>query len=54
MMVCHVGDTAVALIKAGAETDKKDLDGQLALDLAPDRDVCLTQAYPQVSLPKLI
>ncbi|KAK3363023.1 ankyrin repeat domain-containing protein [Lasiosphaeria hispida] len=33
------GDTAVALLKAGAETDKKDMDGCLALDLAPDRDV---------------
>ncbi|KAK0730760.1 ankyrin repeat domain-containing protein [Lasiosphaeris hirsuta] len=33
------GDTAVALLKAGAETDKKDIDGCLALDLAPDRDV---------------
>jgi hypothetical protein len=35
------GDTAVALLKAGAETDKKDMDGFLALDLAPDKDVCL-------------
>ncbi|KAK3383647.1 ankyrin repeat-containing domain protein [Lasiosphaeria ovina] len=33
------GDTAVALLKAGAATDKKDADGCLALDLAPDRDV---------------
>lgn len=33
------GDTAVALLKAGAETDKKDGDGALAFDLAPDRDV---------------
>ena len=34
-----VGDTAVALLKAGAATDKKDADGNLALDLAPDREV---------------
>lgn len=33
------GDTAVALLKAGAETDKKDSDGFLALDLAPDAQV---------------
>ncbi|PQE25546.1 ankyrin repeat domain-containing protein [Rutstroemia sp. NJR-2017a BBW] len=33
------GDTAVALLKAGAETDKKDADGFLALDLAPDKQV---------------
>jgi len=33
------GDTAVALLKAGAETDKKDVDGMLALDLAPDSQV---------------
>ncbi|KAM3074109.1 putative ankyrin-repeat protein [Clarireedia jacksonii] len=33
------GDTAVALLKAGAETDKKDVDGFLALDLAPDKQV---------------
>ncbi|TLD14893.1 hypothetical protein PspLS_10867 [Pyricularia sp. CBS 133598] len=33
------GDTAVALLKAGAETDKKDADGNLAIDLAPDREV---------------
>jgi ankyrin repeat protein len=33
------GDTAVALVKAGAETDKKDSDGKLALELAPDAQV---------------
>lgn len=33
------GDAAVALLKAGAETDKRDLDGNLALDLAPDKEV---------------
>ncbi|KAL8666607.1 MAG: hypothetical protein Q9202_001405 [Teloschistes flavicans] len=30
------GDTALVLLKAGAETDKKDMDGHLAIDLAPD------------------
>jgi 26S proteasome non-ATPase regulatory subunit 10 len=34
-----VGDTAVALLKAGAETDKRDTDGFLAIDLAPDKEV---------------
>ncbi|KAI0141294.1 ankyrin repeat-containing domain protein [Pestalotiopsis sp. NC0098] len=33
------GAAAVALIKAGAETDKRDADGHLALDLAPDKEV---------------
>ena len=35
----RVGDTAVALLKAGAETDKKDVDGFLAMELAPDSKV---------------
>lgn len=35
------GAAAVALIKAGAETDKRDADGHLALDLAPDKEVSL-------------
>ncbi|KAI9804263.1 MAG: hypothetical protein M1833_007070 [Piccolia ochrophora] len=30
------GDTALLLLRAGAETDKRDTDGHLALDLAPD------------------
>lgn len=34
------GDTALSLLKAGAETDKRDVDGQLAIDLAPDMKVC--------------
>lgn len=29
----------MALLRAGAETDKKDIDGHLALDLAPDSSV---------------
>jgi len=33
------GDTAVALLKSGAETDKKDSDGFLAMELAPDAQV---------------
>jgi hypothetical protein len=33
------GDTALVLLKAGAETDKKDEDGYLAIDLAPDSKV---------------
>lgn len=39
--VIRIGDTAVALLKAGAETDKKDVDGHLALELAPDSQVGL-------------
>ena len=33
------GDAALVLLKAGAETDKKDVDGHLAIDLAPDQKV---------------
>lgn len=33
------GDAAVVLLKAGAETDKKDGNGALAIDLAPDAKV---------------
>lgn len=36
------GDAAMVLLKAGAETDKRDVDGNLAIDLAPDKKVCLT------------
>lgn len=34
------GDTALVLLKAGAEVDKVDVDGNLAIDLAPDTKVC--------------
>ena len=34
------GDTALILLKAGAETDKRDVDGNLAIALAPDKKVC--------------
>ena len=37
------GDTALVLLKAGAETDKKDATGALALDLAPDAKVSLLE-----------
>lgn len=37
------GDTALVLLKAGAETDKKDATGALALDLAPDAKVSLPE-----------
>lgn len=35
----YTGDAAIALLKAGAETDKKDVDGYLPLELAPSKDV---------------
>lgn len=35
------GDAALVLLKAGAETDKKDVDEHLAIDLAPDIKVFL-------------
>lgn len=33
------GDAALFLLKQGAETDKRDNDGKLAIDLAPDSKV---------------
>lgn len=33
------GDAAIILLKAGAEADKKDSEGRLAIDLAPDAKV---------------
>ena len=33
------GDAALVLLKAGAETDRRDVDGHLALELAPDSKV---------------
>ncbi|MCJ1243701.1 hypothetical protein MMC30_000898 [Trapelia coarctata] len=33
------GDAAMVLLKAGAETDKRDVDGHLAIELAPDSKI---------------
>jgi hypothetical protein len=44
------GDTALTLLKAGAETDKKDVDGQLAIDLAPDTKVRYKSSLSHFSL----
>jgi len=33
------GDAAVSLILSGAETDRRDSEGNLAVDLAPSKDV---------------
>ncbi|KAL8771173.1 MAG: hypothetical protein Q9209_003344 [Squamulea sp. 1 TL-2023] len=46
------GDTALVLLKAGAEVDKIDVDGHLAIDLAPDTKVLFqlgTQADVDIS-----
>lgn len=42
--VC-IGDAAVTLLKAGAETDKKDVNGHSALDLAPDKEASPFHAW---------
>lgn len=39
------GDAALELLKAGAETDKRDVDGHLAIDLAPDSKVSHLLTY---------
>jgi 26S proteasome non-ATPase regulatory subunit 10 len=46
----RTGDTAVALLKAGAETDKKDIDGHLAMELAPDAQVSSSPPRTYLSL----
>jgi 26S proteasome non-ATPase regulatory subunit 10 len=33
------GDAAVLLLKEGAESDKKDIDGRLAISTAPDAKI---------------
>lgn len=45
------GDTALVLLKAGAEVDKLDVDGKLAIDLAPDTKVII-QSMTLVSIRK--
>ncbi|AEO54392.1 hypothetical protein MYCTH_2296924 [Thermothelomyces thermophilus ATCC 42464] len=42
------GDAAIALLKAGAETDKKDVDGYLPLDTAPSKDVSCSPLLKKV------
>jgi hypothetical protein len=39
MFCLSTGDAAVALLKAGADATKRDGDGSLAIDLAPDNEV---------------
>lgn len=39
------GDAALMLLKAGAETDKRDTDGHLAIQLAPDTKVGRSSVY---------
>lgn len=45
------GAAAVALIKAGAETGKKDSDGFLPLDLAPDKEVRIIARVSSSRMP---
>jgi hypothetical protein len=41
-----IGDAAIALLKAGAEAGKKDVDGYTPLDLAPAKDVRFFLSFP--------
>lgn len=34
------GDAAILLLKSGAEAEKRDSDGKLAIELVPDDKVC--------------
>jgi 26S proteasome non-ATPase regulatory subunit 10 len=38
------GDAAILLLKSGAEAEKRDADGRLAIDLVPDDKVSLFSA----------
>lgn len=40
----------MVLLKAGAETDKRDVDGNLAIDLAPDIKVSSNWLFVETSL----
>jgi hypothetical protein len=42
---CSQGDTAVALLRAGADATTKDKEGLLAIDLAPDKEVRISTAH---------
>lgn len=44
------GDTALVLLKAGAEIDKRDTSGKLPIDLAPDAKVSCTRVWGHSSL----
>lgn len=46
------GEAALVLLRAGAETDKRDNEGKLAIELAPDTKVC--GITPEASLIFLI
>lgn len=52
------GDTAILLLKSGADAEKRDSDGKLAIELVPDDKVCSiytsgtsTAANPSILLP---
>ena len=40
------GDAALYLLREGADSEKKDLDGRLAIDTAPDLKVRLQSVFP--------
>ena len=45
------GDAALYLLKEGADSEKKDLDGRLAIDTAPDQKVRLQYALDHADVP---
>jgi hypothetical protein len=49
-----IGDTAVALLKEGADFTLKTTEEELALDLAPDKEVCTIQRYTTPQYDPLI
>jgi hypothetical protein len=45
MILCGIGDTAVALLKEEADFTLKNNEGELAIDLAPDKEVSLLHIH---------
>lgn len=47
------GDAAILLLKSGAEADKRDNEGKMAIDLVPANKVCLSVCPPSFAAPNL-
>lgn len=47
-MYMFIGDTAVALLREEADFTLKTNDGELAIDLAPDKEVSVSQSHSQI------
>lgn len=48
------GDAAILLLKSGADAEKRDGDGRLAIDLVPDDKVCVFPSFIFVLMFRLL